>query len=680
MTMCKVAGGVNYKFSDLVEINRLQHLFDSIYEATGIAAGIADIDGTPLTQTGWTNLCMKFHRDNQEIVHRCIESTDSAAILISEAMDDEKKIVYYQCKNGIVHAITPVMIQGNIIAMIYKSQFLFSPPDLDFFKNQARDLGLPEDEYIEAVQELPIYPKKEMDRFMEFASRMAELFGELGYYRIRLMEEQSKSELRYQELMAKHQELMATYEEIEDMEEELHSRKHKIEYQEGALKVSEDRIRYLAYHDMVTGLPNRQNVHERISHWINIAKRDNKKGVVFFLDIDNFKVINDTFGHGFGDKVLKQLGIELERLNGADSLVGRFGGDEFVLAKFGIEDEQEIHRIVDDILKIFSYPWIIDGYEIYPTASIGITVFPDDGNNTEVLLKNADIAMYEAKKYGKNTYEFFDRSMNDKVIQRMEMDRDLRNALDKGEFSLAYQPQINSKTGRVEAVEALIRWNHPERGPIPPSHFIPFAEDTGLIIPIGEWVLRTACKQNKEWQDKGYSPVRISVNISPFQLRRWNFINLVQEILEEVELDPSYLELEITESNLMESMEENIKILARLNQMGVRIALDDFGTGYSSLNYLQRLPINNMKIDRAFVEDITNDRDKRYIAEVIIALAHRMNLMVTAEGVETEEQLRLLIDRNCDVIQGYLFSKPLPPNDIERLLRRGRLNLMKFIR
>lgn len=279
-----------------------------------------------------------------------------------------------------------------------------------------------------------------------------------------------------------------------------------------------------------------------------------------------------------------------------------------------------------------------------------------------------------------NSYEFCKVLTNDRSFKKIEIESDLRKALDRGEFYLLYQPQVNSKTGRVEAVEALIRWNHPERGVIPPNCFIPIAEDTGLIVPIGEWVLRTACKQNKEWQDKGYKPIRVSVNISPIQLRQWDFVNLLERILEEVQLDPSYLELEITENSLMESMEENIEILDRLRQMGVRIALDDFGTGYSSLNYLQQLPINNMKIDKSFVQDIANDRNKSYIAESIIQLAHRLNLEVIAEGVETEEQLRILVNKNCDIIQGFIFSEPLPSGQVERILRRGRLNLRKFVK
>lgn len=670
---------MNCEFSDLVDIDRFQELFDSIYKATGIAAGIADANGIVLTRTGWTDVCTRFHRGDPRIANRCVESTKSAPELAAKAIAKGKGYIYYECENGIMHAITPIYIKDKCVAVVYKSQFFLSDPDLEYFKAQARTLGLPEGEYIEAIKKVPVYSKEEMDRFMEFASRIAKLFAQIGYDQITLLEEQTKSEHRYQELMAKHQELMAIYEEIGDMEEELHYRKHKIEHQEGALKVSQERIRYLAYYDAVTGLPNRLNVSDRITHWIASAKRENKKGALFFLDIDNFKVINDTFGHGFGDKVLKRFGTGLAKISEGKGLVGRFGGDEFIMVRFGIEDRQDVENTISSILGIFDAPWVIDGFEVYPTVSVGITMFPDDGDTTEVLLKNADIAMYEAKKYGKNTYEFFEKSMNDRVIHRMEMDRDLRNALDRDEFHLVYQPQVNSKTGRVEAVEALIRWNHPKHGLIPPAYFIPFAEDTGLIIPIGEWVLRTACKQNKKWQDKGYNPIRVSVNISPLQLRRWNFISLVRDILEDVELDPSYLELEITENNIMESTENNIEALQQLYQMGVRIALDDFGTGYSSLNYLHRLPINNLKIDRSFVEDITNDSDKRYIAQVIINLAHRMNLMVTAEGVETEEQLRMLVNQRCDMIQGFLFSRPLPSEDIEEILRRGRLDIAEYV-
>lgn len=473
-----MAGGVRYKFSDLIEIDRLQRLFDKLYEVTGIAAGVADIDGTALTQTGWNEFCSEFHRSNPNVVHKCIKTMDKLSELISKTYS-KSEFVCFRCENGITHAITPIMIQDKVSAYIYMSQFILSPLDLEYFRKQALELGLPERKYLTTVQKLPVYSEEEVRKFMEFAVCISELLAQIGNYKLKLYEEQTKTELKFCEMV--------------------------------------------------------------------------------------------------------------------------------------------------------------------------------------------------------DSYEFGKVPTSDRAFERIEIERNLRKALDRGEFYLLYQPQVNSKTGRVEAVEALIRWNHPERGVIPPNQFIPVAEDTGLIIPIGEWVLRTACKQNKNWQDKGYKPVRVSVNISPIQLRRWDFVNLLEEILEEVQLDPSYLELEITENTLMESMEDNIEILDRLRQMGVRIALDDFGTGYSSLNYLQQLPINNMKIDKSFVQDIANDRNKSYIAESIIQLAHRLNLEVIAEGVETEEQLRMLVNKNCDIIQGFIFSEPLPSGQVERILRLGRLNLRKFV-
>lgn len=791
---------MDYRFSELVDINKLKKLFDSLYEVTGIGAGVADINGAVLTKTGWTDLCNIYHRDNPDIVHRCIESSYRVPELVSKGIRGREEYIYYKCKNGLIHAVVPIAIKGKNVAVVYKSQFLLSPPDLDYFEKQADDLDIPQEEYLQEVKKIPIYPKKDMDKFMEFVSYIARLFGEMGYQQLELFREQEKSQIRYEELMGKHEELISMYEEIETMERELNSQVYRIEHQEENLKVSEERyqlavegakdvlwewdaqtqkitfsdkisqivgadvniqniafdglrelihpesrdrvyesllehmeglipyfrsefrlkistgeykwvlchgtamrndegkvlrmagsvtdiserrksedqLRYLAYYDQVTGLPNRSNIREHISHSLFIAQRDNTRGALLFLDIDNFKMINDTFGHSFGDEVLKQLGADLQKKCKGNNVVARFGGDEFVILKPVIEDQKEIYETISDIMHMFSSPMVINNYHVFPTISIGVAVFPKDGNMTELLLKNADIAMYEAKEQGNNTFVFFKPSMNDAVVQRMEMDRDLRNALREDEFELVYQPQVNSKTGRIETVEALIRWNHPHKGIVFPDEFIPFAEDTGLIVSIGEWVIRTACRQNKAWQDKGYDPICVSVNISALQLRRWDFVDLIREILEEVELDPSYLEIEITESKLMESLEDNISILNRLKGMGVRIALDDFGTGYSSLNYLQLLPINNLKIDRSFVNDITNDRNRRYIAEVIIALAHRMNLMVTAEGIETKEQLDMLTSKKCDRLQGYLLSRPLPIDKIDALIRRGRLYLSEL--
>lgn len=313
---------MNYEFSDLVDIDKFQGLFDSIYEVTGIAAGIASVDGSIITKTGEFDLCTEFHRGMPYIATRCIESIKSS----TKAIKKSEEYKYYKCENGIMHAITPIYIKDKCVAVIYKSQFFLSAPDLEYFRNQAKLLGLDEKEYIEAIKRIPIYSKEDMDKFMGFASRIARMFAQMGHDQITLLEEQIKSELRYQELMAKHQELRKIYEEIGDMEKELHNRKHKIEHQEDALKVSQERIRYLAYYDAVTGLPNRLNVSDRVTHWVSIAKRENKKGVLFFLDIDNFKVINDTFGHGFGDKVLRKFGMKLGKICESDSFVGSFGG------------------------------------------------------------------------------------------------------------------------------------------------------------------------------------------------------------------------------------------------------------------------------------------------------------------------------------------------------------------
>ncbi|WP_432663877.1 EAL domain-containing protein [Wukongibacter baidiensis] len=430
----------------------------------------------------------------------------------------------------------------------------------------------------------------------------------------------------------------------------------------------EEKIYSMAYYDPLTNLPNRVLFEEKLNYALMASKENLGKGAVFFIDLDNFKNINDTLGHEFGDNLIIKVGNELQSCVEEQGVVTRFGGDEFLILQSEISSSNDATDLANKILNIFNKPWIIGEHQIYTTASIGIAVFPEDGIDVNEILKNADTAMYKAKGSGKNKFQFFQRLMSFEILRKTEISNALRNALKNNEFELYYQPLLELKTGKIGSFEALIRWNHPEWGFVPPNEFIPIAEETGLIIPIGEWVLRTACKQNKEWKDRGYSYNSIAVNVSAVQLQQRNFLCSIKEILEECNLEPQFLELEITESVLMKYIDWNIETLSGLQNMGVKIAIDDFGTGYSSLNYLKSLPIDSVKIDKSFIDGICMSANEESIVEGIILLAHKMQLEVVAEGVEVKEQLEILGEKRCDKIQGYYISKPYPAEEIEKLI------------
>ena len=446
-------------------------------------------------------------------------------------------------------------------------------------------------------------------------------------------------------------------------------------------KQFETRILQQATHDPLTGLPNRILFHDILDHAMARALRTEKLLAVLFLDLDEFKNINDTLGHEYGDMLLKEIAQRLtatlrkdDLVARDDALVARQGGDEFTILLQGITVVDNIIRIAEKILAAISRPFIVDNHEMHMTASIGITIFPFDDTDIQSLLRNADTAMYRAKENGKNNFQFYTAGMNLRIRERMDIENGLRHALAREELVLHYQPQVEIESGKMIAVEALLRWAHPERGLIPPDKFIPVAEESGLIVPIGEWVLRTACRQNKAWQDMGLPHIRMAVNLSARQFRQPHLLAVVTKAIEDAGLDPysDSLELEVTESVIMKDMEGTISTLNKLHDMGVRLSIDDFGMGYSSLSYLKRFPINTLKIDQSFVRDITTDADDAAIAATIVTLGHSLKLNVIAEGVETAEQLALLREMKCDEIQGYYFSKPLVAAELEKLLQQER--------
>ncbi len=424
-------------------------------------------------------------------------------------------------------------------------------------------------------------------------------------------------------------------------------------------------------HDPLTGLPNHALFRERLGLAMADARRRNRLVGIMFFDLDRFKLINDTLGHTLGDALLRSVS---ERLRGwlreADT-VARMGGDEFMVILTDLNRPQDAAVVAQKVLTALSEPYLLGGQEIQVTPSIGISLYPLDGEDSDALIKNADAAMYRAKDQGRNTYQFFTADMNAQALERMELGDGLRRALERQEFLLHYQPQVDLATNRVVGVEAVIRWKHPKRGLVPPSKFIPIAEETGLIEAIGEWVLHTACAQNKAWLDAGYPALRMAVNLSARQLRQHGFVDLVSRVLEETGLSARQLELELTESTIMQNEETAVTTLGELSGMGVRIAIDDFGTGYSSLNHLKRFPIGALKIDQSFIRDITTDPDDAEIVRAIIAMTHSLRMKAIAEGVETAEQLAFLREHACDQIQGYYFSHPVPADSFGQLLRNG---------
>jgi len=435
-------------------------------------------------------------------------------------------------------------------------------------------------------------------------------------------------------------------------------------------KVVEEELQFLANHDALSGLPNRLSLHDRLSAAIANAGGAGRHVAVMFVDLDRLKFINDRLGHEVGDRVIVEVGRRLSsRLRDGDT-VSRLGGDEFVVVLADLPHEDGVAAAAARLLESLSRPMHILGQELFNTCSIGISLYPKDGLDEQTLLKNADVAMYRAKDSGGNNFQFYaaDMNLDADTVDRLKLEGDLRRALEREEFVLHYQPQIDLTSGRLVGVEALLRWMPPGRALVSPADFIPIAEETGLIVPIGEWVLRTACTQNQAWQAAGFPAVRMAVNLSARQFKQQNIVNMVSQVLQETGCCAGCLELEITESVLMDKPEAAAAVMRELNEMGVHLSIDDFGTGYSSLSYLKRFPISSLKIDQSFVKDISTDADDAAIVKAVIALAHSMKLSVIAEGVETAAQLDFLRAQKCDQMQGYYFSPPVPPEQIEKLL------------
>ena len=426
----------------------------------------------------------------------------------------------------------------------------------------------------------------------------------------------------------------------------------------------------MANHDALTQLPNRTLLQDRIQQTLAHNSRHNQLAAVIFIDLDKFKVINDTLGHDVGDGLLLEAAARLVAGVRSDDTVARQGGDEFIILLSEISHPEDAGLIAQKLLDSLLQPFTIKGKELHISASIGIAIFPDDGSDMESLLKNSDIAMYHAKESGRNNYQFFSAKMNEQAAEKQTLISDLRRAVEHNELFLVYQPVVDMINGDMAGMEVLLRWQHPALGLISPAKFIPLAEESGLILPIGEWVLRSACEQLLEWQKQGYEVPRLAINLSATQFRQKSLADNIAVILRETGVEPRYIGLEITETMLVHNFEEVVDTLLKLSNMGLEISIDDFGTGYSSLSYLKRFPINKIKIDKSFVDNLATDPDDAAIVKAIIAMAGALQMKVVTEGVETKAQLDFLRQHGCEQYQGYVFSNPLPAAEIVAKLKR----------
>lgn len=441
-------------------------------------------------------------------------------------------------------------------------------------------------------------------------------------------------------------------------------------------KIAQNELHKLAHHDMLTGLPNRVLLEDRLQQARALAHRMKSRFAVLFLDLDRFKIINDTLGHSVGDELLRLVAGRLKKSLRETDTVARIGGDEFIILLTSVKDRNDVSTLADKILKSIIAPFQLRDHEFFITTSMGLCIYPDDGEDTDDIVKKADIAMYHAKSMGRNNVQFYNKDMDQNASRRFAISNSLRRGLEQNEFCLHYQPKQDITTGRIVAMEALIRWNHPEFGLLSPVEFIQLAEENGLIMKLGEWVLRESCIQNVKWQALGIVGLRVAVNLSGYQLQHTSLLATIRKVLDETGMSPDHLELEITESVIMQNADFAVSILNAISELGIHISIDDFGTGYSSLAHLKRFSVNSLKIDKSFIREVDSSSKDAAIATAIIAMGNSLNLNVIAEGVETQSQLDFLKFNNCDQVQGYLFCRPMPPDELIELLLKNRSDML----
>ena len=473
--------------------------------------------------------------------------------------------------------------------------------------------------------------------------------------------------------LEKNQQLMDSYNELEQVYQEITISNNQLITKNEELKKNQELIKKISYSDQLTGLPNRLALTDMLDG-VMLTLRNEEVIALMVIYLDNFKIINDTLGHSYGDELLIDVTHRLKQAMDENDFLARLGGDEFCVLTQNLEDIGLYESKIKKIQKVFSYPFVLAMKEYFVTVSIGITFAPKDGKTTAALIKNMDSAMYAAKNSGKNTYSYFNDSMKEKLMEKIQLQSELRKAIENEEFVVYYQPQVDLSTKKIIGFEALLRWMHPIKGVIMPNDFIPLAEETGLIVQIGSWVLSEACKQLKHWEEEGFDKLTMAVNISARQFKDQELVSTIQTILEETNMKPNRLELEITEANALSNLEYTIKTIDKLEKLGVSFSLDDFGTGYSSMNYLKSLPVHNVKIDKSFLDAIIGNSHEQKIVETIISLAQSLNFEVIAEGVEQYEQETFLKKAKCNKAQGFLYSEPVPKEEAENILRN--INLM----
>ncbi|MCY6369181.1 EAL domain-containing protein [Clostridium ganghwense] len=768
---------MKYKFSELVDIKKLQLLLDNLCKATGIRSAIIEPDGTILTASGWKRVCTEFHRVNPLTRVNCIESDKS----ILNGRNKEKKYIISKCRNGMCDIGAPIIINDCHLATVFTGQFfLEEQPDIEYFMRVARKVGFDEEEYINAIKEVEVFGKEEIKPIVEYLAEFANWITEIGYNRLKQLEANEKLNENYLELSAVYEELAAIEEElriqyndlcekeellrvnerryklavdgandgifdvniesgkifisnrgkdifdieekgnvfyIDDIEEykcngnnnffikkiqeiinrDIDAYNHEMKFRDkygkekyilcrGKALRKDGKIIYvagsftdisnrkkteritnrLAYHNPVTGLKNRTYIMEEYPKLIEKIKKENGKAALIFLDIDNFKAINDTFGHSAGDEFLRKISKKLRKILRDKDYICHLGGDEFLFLIRSLKEEKELKYIAENLLNIFKNTFRIKNEEInYITASIGIAVLKSKGDNFQTLFNHADDAMHCAKREGKNRYKIYTAGMNSIIYYETKLHKDLKYALKNDEFKVYYQPKIDISTGNISGVEALVRWIKRDGKIIPPNKFINFAEERGLIGDISEKVIRTACIQNKKWYSSKKNNFRVAVNLSAFELQDEKLFVKIKNLLDATGLLPELFEVEITESVVMKNFNTSIKTLNKLREIGIKVSLDDFGTGYSSLNYLKNLPIDTIKLDKTFIDNLTTDSKEKFIVSALIDLSHGINLKVVAEGVESKEQFNILKEYGCDEIQGYYFSKPVSDKEFE---------------
>jgi len=604
------------EFKDLFNIQEIQRLQDLFAEATGVASIITHVDGTPITRpSNFCRLCMSLIRNTEKGLKNCYRSD-----AIIGRHNPDGPIIQHCLSGGLWDAGASITVGGKHIANWLIGQVRDQAQDENQMLEYARDIKVDEQTFIEAFREVPTMPRTQFERVAWTLFALAKQLSTLAY--------QNVQQARF----------------ITERQQD------------------EQRIQHLAYYDALTDLPNRMLLAQRAGLALALAARRSEALAVLFLDLDRFKQVNDSLGHTEGDELLVQVARRLREAVRETDTVCRLGGDEFVLLLPGI-DLKGTQQVADKLLTAFRQPFTVAGHRLHTTLSVGIALYPHDGANFDELLKNADTALYRAKERGRNTYMFYAREMNSASVAQLVLETELRQALETGQLRAYYQPKLRLADGALTGAEALVRWQHPERGLIPPNQFIPLAEASDLIVDLGRWMLEEVCRQQVAWRDAGLPTLNVAVNLAARHFRESGLVTHIEALLALYGLPPDALELELTESTLLGTALQTTDTLHALKRLGIGLAIDDFGTGYSSLGYLKRLPITALKIDQNFVRDLESDLDDRTLAATIVALGHGLGLQVVAEGVETEQQRRILLEQGCDMAQGYLFSRPLPAED-----------------